>query len=68
MEVEPITYIYLILLVADILCLLLALYKRDQERIPVFVLLAFLFAIGFSANYQVCPFIMCLGATPGQGL
>jgi xanthosine utilization system XapX-like protein len=58
---------YLILLSATILIGIVAVFHRRWEQLPAIVICILIFIIGLSFNGQVCPFIMCLGATPGQG-
>ena len=60
-------YFYAILLIATGIELIVSLVMKRWDLVPVLVVAIFLFGIGMSFNGQVCPFIMCLGATPGQG-
>lgn len=61
MPVAPITYFYLILLIADTLSLIWAIIKRDWEMVQILVPLFPIFLIGFSSNYQICPMFFCIG-------
>lgn len=60
MPVEPLTYVYIILVISDLLFIALSIIKKDWERLPVFVVCLPLFLIGFSFNYFVCPFRYCI--------
>jgi len=60
MPVLPITYMYLILMIADALCILLSLLRRDYDTLPVFVAVLPILFIGFSSNHQICT-ILCDG-------
>jgi len=61
MPVPLITYLYIILVLADVMCIPVAIVKRDYP-----ILHGLLFAlpwllIGLSFHYNVCPFIFCAG-------
>ena len=49
MPVHPLTYVYLILSIADALCLIVSLIKRDG-LIEVFAPCLFMFIIGYFCN------------------
>jgi len=59
MQVSFITYVYLVLILASILCIPWAIYKKDEGMLEVLAIVIPMIAIGFSCNYQVCPMIVC---------
>jgi len=61
MPLPTIAYVYLILLIADVICIVFALIKRDWNTLPALVVSLPLFIIGFSCFYQkyfILPFIL----------
>jgi hypothetical protein len=50
MYAPTVAYVYLVLLVADVLCALLALARKNNEHFCVFAVLALWFFIGYSDN------------------
>lgn len=64
MPVHVLAYVYLILALSDLGCIVMALLLKDYEGLSVFVVIAPLLLIGFSCNYQICPLQFCLGYLP----
>lgn len=61
MPVPEFTYVYMILVIADIFCILLAVYKKDYNLLPAFCFALPWLLIGLSVNIQVCPMQFCIG-------
>jgi hypothetical protein len=61
MPVEPITYVYLVLAITSFVIMCIAAIRRDVEKALTFFICFMMFALGFSANYQICPLWFCAG-------
>jgi hypothetical protein len=53
-ESPPMLFVYVILIIAALLCGLLALVKRNWEHLQARAIILPLLAIGLSTNYQIC--------------
>ena len=58
MSVSYLTYVYIALLWADVFWIILAIRRKDYDRLSVFVVCLFLFYIGYSsARYFSVPIL-----------
>jgi len=54
MPLPTIAYVYLILLIADVICMVFALIKRDWNTLPALVVSFPWFAIGYFIQSHPC--------------
>jgi hypothetical protein len=62
LAVEPITYLYIILVVSELFWIPLALFYKDSDKIIALVFALPWLLIGLSSNLQRCEITMCAGS------